>query len=95
MGLRVGASGSPKFVGGSRGPPGSHALNALGHCKGHGFLGGGRLSPVVGLRCPQSPGLWRQTPGEGSPLPAADLRLWLGPRSPTGPICWLYGELCG
>ena len=65
--------------GGSGGPPGSPALNVLGHRKGHGFLLGGRLNPAVGLRCPQFSELWCQAPGEGALV--ADLRLGFGPRS--------------
>ena len=75
MGLRVGAWGSPKSVGGSRGPSGSPALNALGHRKGHSFLRGGRLSPAMGLRCPQSPGLGARLLGRAPPHLAADLVL--------------------
>ena len=49
--------------------------------------GGAQVSPI--------PWAWCQAPGEGSPHPAADLGLGLSPRRPTGPICWLYGQLCG
>ena len=58
-----------EICGGLEGPPGSPALNALGHRKGHGFLRGGRLSPAVGLRCPQSPGLGARLLGRAPPTP--------------------------
>ena len=83
--------GLRRSLGAQGGPPGFPALNDLWNPKGHGFLRGGRLSPEVGLRCPENPRLRGQTPGEG-PFHRCP-RVGLGPRSPAGRICQLCGEL--
>ena len=76
-GTKLSVTGDHQNSLGAWGPSGLPVLNAWQHHDGHWWLRGVRLSPELGLGCPQSSVLGGQEPGEGPLGPHLRVRVKL------------------